>query len=82
MTGTEAKQFHEKLIEFFELVRSTLPKTIEIEEPYYDDDRMVEYTLCELDILELEARYRRYIGCGDYDYFSKPIDLTELFGDN
>ena len=82
MTGTEAKQFHESLIEFFELVRNTLPKDIEISEPYYGDDRMVQYTLYELDIVELEARYRRYLGCGDYDYFSKSIDLEELFRSN
>lgn len=58
MTGTEATQFHEKLIEFFELVRNTLPRDIEVPEPYYGDDRLVQYTLYELDIVQLEARCR------------------------
>ena len=74
MNAKEALTLHAQFLELKELVRSKLPPTIEIW-----DDRACEFELYEVDLENLRANYRRYIGRGDYEYSTSNIDLNTLF---
>ena len=79
MNAQEALDLHARFLELKKLVEQKTPKEITLPHPWHDGDTMT-YQLRHIVLEELEAHYRSYIGCGDYEYTSVPIDLSTLFG--
>jgi hypothetical protein len=78
MNYDQAKKIHGDFLELSKVVQEKLPKEIRVPD-YYDPE---QYTICHLfetDLEHLTATYRNYIGCGDYEYTSEPINLETLF---
>lgn len=79
MTSQEALAIHAQFVKLSKQVAARMPKTVErpdYRERYEDKDT---YDLYEIDLEDLIARYRLYIGCGDYEYTSEHINLKTLF---
>jgi hypothetical protein len=79
MTAQEALDLHAKFLELKKLVEAKVPKEITLPHPWHDNSTMV-YQLTGITLEDLEAHYRAYIGCGDYEYTTEHINLTTLFG--
>lgn len=80
MTSVEAIDIHARFVELAAEVQKRMPKTVMRSDwRGRDDEKQDEYEFYELHLEELRATYRMYIGCGDYEYTSESINLTELF---
>jgi hypothetical protein len=79
MTAQEALTLHAKFLELKKLVEQKVPEEITLPHPWHDDMTMT-YDLTGITLEDLQAHYRSYIGCGDYEYTSEHINLSTLFG--
>ncbi len=79
MNSQEALALHAQLLELKKLVEQKVPKEITLPHPWHDNTTMT-YELTGVTLEDLQAHYRAYIGCGDYEHTSEHIDLSTLFG--
>lgn len=79
MIAQEALVLHAQFLELKRLVEQKVPKVITLPHPWRDGKTMT-YELTSITLEDLQAHYRAYIGCGDYEYTSEHIDLSTLFG--
>lgn len=79
MNAQEALALHAQFLELKKLVEAKVPKSVTFPHPWHDDSTMA-YQLTHVVLEDLEAHYRSYIGCGDYEYTTQHIDLSTLFG--
>lgn len=81
MNAQEAIALHAKFLELKKLVAEKVPKEITRPHPWHDDATMT-YDLNGINLEELTAHYRSYIGCGDFEYTTDHINLSTLFGES
>lgn len=79
MNATKAIAIHQQFLELSELVKSKLPKEIQVPDEY-DPGITHAYDLHTVHLENLSAMYRLYMGCGEYEYYRTNIDLNALFG--
>ena len=79
MNTQEALSLHAQFLELKKLVEQKVPKTVTHPHPWHDDMTMT-YELTDVNLEDLSAHYRAYIGCGDYEYTTEHINLETLFG--
>ena len=79
MNAQEALSLHAQFLELKKLVEEKIPKTVTLQHPLHDDMTMT-FELTGVNLEELTAHYRAYIGCGDYEYTTEHINLETLFG--
>jgi len=77
MNAAEAITLHTKFLELKKLVEAKIPKTVTLPHPWHEDSTMT-YQLTHVVLEDREAHYRSYIGCGDYEYTTQPINLSTL----
>ena len=75
MNAQQGHAIRQQFLDLVSLVKSRLPNEVEAAE--WDSD-LAKYQLYDVDVEDLTAHYRRYIGCGDYEYTSTEINLTSL----
>ena len=80
MNAQEALSLHAQFLTLRKLVEQKVPKEITLPHPWHDDSTMT-YQLTHVVLEDLEAHYRSYIGCGDYEYTTERINLSTLLGD-
>lgn len=80
MNAQEALSLHAEFLKLKKLVEAKVPKEITLPHPWHDDLTMT-YQLVSVCLEDLEATYRSYIGCGDYEYTTEHLNLSTLLGD-
>lgn len=81
MNTQEATTLHAEFIELKRRVAEKVPAHITLPHPWHDNSTMT-YELTGINLEELTAYYRSYIGCGDFEYTTTYIDLNTIFGES
>jgi hypothetical protein len=80
MNAQESLKLHAQFLELRKLVEAKVPKEITLPHPWHDDSTLT-YDLTHIVLEDLEAHYRSYVGCGEYEYTTEHIDFSTLLGD-
>lgn len=80
MNTQEALDLHARFLDLKALVEQKVPKEKTFPHPWKDDQTMT-YELTHVVLEDLQAHYRSYIGCGDYEYTTDYINIADLLKD-
>ena len=80
MNFTQANAIIELFNELRVETESRVPNTIDTGQKTWDN-KPIEFSISKIDFEDMQITYSRYIGCGEYEYQTKPLNLEEIFGD-
>lgn len=79
MNAQEAQRILAAAEDLQSLIAKKAPKTKEVKDEYNGD--YDTYDFLRVELLNHQIVYRRYMGCGEYEYAYSGINFNELFKD-